>query len=277
MSGTDNAQQPAITGGPQGELVRYETSGQVANIVLNRPEKLNAFNDAMTAQLAGCLARFERDPKAAVAVLSGNGRAFSAGVDVSQEHGRGEDEMRRLRDPMSPGTPFGDLLLRSESWKPVIASVHGYALGMALGLVLKCDLIVAEAGTRFQVTETSRGLGGYRHWALLSYRRAGALGDEVCLTGRFFTAEECQAAGLLARLAPAGKGLETAMELACQIAEHPPLSIGETVRVQRWHLRHFIEEVAFQTEALNLHLTEDFKEATRAFGEKRKPGPFKGR
>ena len=139
------------------------------------------------------------------------------------------------------------------------------------------DLIVAEAGTRFQVTEASRGLGGYRHWALLSYRGAGAFGDEVCLTGRFFTAEECYAAGILARLAPTGEGRQVALDIARQIAALPPLGVRETIRVQRWHLRRFIDEVAFQTEPLKLHMTEDFKEATRAFAEKRRPAPFKGR
>jgi enoyl-CoA hydratase/carnithine racemase len=266
-----------MTGAAEGEAVLYDCSERVAAITLNRPAKLNAFNDEMVAQLARCLLRFDRDADAEVAILAGNGRAFSAGVDVGQEHSLSDEELRRLRDPMAPGTPFGDLLLRSESWKPVIAAVQGYALGMALGLVLKCDLIVAEAGTRFQVTETARGLGGYRHWALLSWRGAGALGDEVCLTGRFFSAEECHAAGILAHLATTGESRTVAREIARQIAEHPPLSIRETVRVQRWHLARFIDEVAFQTEPIRLHLTEDFREATQAFAEKRKPNRFNGR
>ena len=277
MSARPEANPPASPGERGSAVVRYETSERVATIILNRPEKLNAINDTMVAQLAECLARFDRDPNADVAILSGNGRAFSAGVDVSREHALGEEDLRDLRDPMAPGTPFGDLLIRSENWKPVIACAHGYALGMALGLILKCDLIVAEAGTRFQVTEASRGLGGYRHWALLSYRGAGAFGDEVCLTGRFFTAEECQAAGVLARLAPAGEGRQAALDIARQIAALPPLGVRETIRVQRWHLGRFIDEVAFQTEPLKLHMTEDFKEATRAFAEKRRPAPFKGR
>jgi len=259
------------------DLVRYELSQGVASITLDRPDKLNAFNARMIADLSRCFELFERDETAHVAILSGTGRAFSAGVDYREEHELSEEEMRRLRDPMAPGTLFGDLLTRSGTCKPVIAAVHGYALGMALGLMLKCDLIVAEAGTRFQVSEVSRGLGGFRHWALLAYRNAGALAAEVSLNGRYFTAEECHAAGLLTRLVAEGKARDTALELGRELAGLPPLGVRETVRVQRWHLARFIDEVAFQTEPLKLHLTEDFKDATRAFAEKRNPGPYKGR
>ena len=96
--------------------------------------------------------------------------------------------------------------------------------GLALGLTLECDLIVAEAGTRFQLTETSRGLGASRYWALFHYRSAAAFGDEIALTGRFFTAEEGLPAGIFNRVAPAGKHLEVARELAQQFAKNPPLA-----------------------------------------------------
>ena len=262
---------------PHHSCVRYNVSNGIATIFLDRPNKLNAFNADLISGLAKSIAQFDADTNAHVAVIAGNGRAFSAGADVSEESSLDSEQRSHLRDPMAPGTPFGDLLFKSDSWKPVIASVHGYALGMALGLVLQCDLIVADAGTQFQVTETSRGLGGYRHWALLSYRGVGALGDEVCLTGRFFSAEELHAAGALTRLTAVGESRKVALELAAEIAAQPPLSVRETVRIQRWHLRRRVDEVAFQTEAVRLHLTEDFSEATRAFQEKRAPGPFKGR
>ena len=97
-----------------------------------------------------------------------------------------------------------DLFLRAVNWKPVLAAAHGYVLGLALGLVLECDLIVAEAGTKFQVTETPRGLSGAKYWALLNFRGAGAFATDVSLTGRFFTAEEASAAGVIDRVAPPG-------------------------------------------------------------------------
>ncbi len=258
-------------------LVEYASVARIATLALNRPEKLNAFTDELTGDLAEALRRFDQDPESEVAILCGNGRAFSSGADMQQGQFLGREELERSRDPMGRDHPFAQLLRRSQNWKPVIAAVHGYALGMALGLALECDLIVAEEGTRFQVTETPRGLGGYRHWALLKARGAAMFADEVSLTGRFFTAEEASRAGLVTRLAPKGTVRDAARELAAEIARNPPLSVRETVRVRRWHVARLTEEVAFQTEAVKLHLTEDFAEAARAFAEKRAPDPFKGR
>ena len=85
---------------------------------------------------------------------------------------------------------------------------------VAVGLVFECDLVVAEEGTRFQITETPRGLGASKYWGLLNYRSGGAFGTEVALTGRWFTAEECLQANLINRVAPKGKVMEVAKELA---------------------------------------------------------------
>ena len=153
------------------------------------------------------------------------------------------------------------------NWKPVVAAVHGYVLGLALGLTLECDLIVAEAGTRFQLTETSRGLGASRYWALFHYRNAAAFGDEIALTGRFFTAEEGMAAGIFNRLAPQGQVLEVAKELALQVAKNPPLSVRSTVRTRRWYMERLVKEATYMAAPHRLYLNEDFQEAARAFAE----------
>jgi enoyl-CoA hydratase/carnithine racemase len=258
-------------------LVDYACAERVAVLTLNRPDKLNAFSRALTQQLAAAMARFDRDGEADVAIFTGAGRAFSSGADVGESQMRSREELVAAPDPMSPGQPFADLLFPSTNWKPVIAAVHGYALGMALGLVLECDLIVAEEGARFQITEVPRGLGGYRHWVRLKARGAAALADEVSLTGRFFTSEEAYAAGVITRLAPKGEGLAAARELAAAIAANPPLGVRETVRVRRLCMRRLIEEVAKATENARLELTEDFEEAVRAFAEKRAPEQWKAR
>lgn len=258
-------------------LVDYARDGAIVTLTLNRPEKLNAFSDDLVRALDRALKRFDAEEAAHVAILCGKGRAFSSGADVHQRQLRAREEFERLGGPQGEGAHAADLLTRCVNWKPVIAAAHGYAMGMALGLVLECDLIVAEEGTRFQVTETPRGLGGAKYWGLMDFRSAGAFGVEMALTGRFFTAEEAMEAGLLNRLAPKGRHLEVARELAAEVAANPPLSVRATVRSRRWYMDRMAREIMMQSAPLKLYLSEDFREAARAFAEKRKPGPFKGR
>jgi enoyl-CoA hydratase/carnithine racemase len=258
-------------------LIRYECRDRVATITFDRPHKLNAFNDAMVMRLARVLHEFDVDENADVAVLRGAGRAFSSGADVHQRQLRSDDEFKKHGGPQGWGANASDLFVRAVNWKPIIAAPHGVAVGLGLGMVLESDLVVAEAGTRFQVTETSRGLGASRYWALLNFRGAGSFATEVTLTGRFFSAEEAHAAGVVDRLAPKDQGLQQACALAREIAANPPLSVRATVRTRRWYMDQAEREAYLQTTPLKLHLTEDFKESARAFAEKRKAGPFKGR
>jgi enoyl-CoA hydratase/carnithine racemase len=258
-------------------LVEYECRDQIATITLNRPDKLNAVNDDMVREMAAALSRFDTDNDAYVAILCGRGRAFSSGADVRQRQLRSREEFERHGGAQAQDASSHDLLLRSVNWKPVLAAVHGYVLGLALGLVLECDLIVAEAGTKFQVTETPRGLSGAKYWAMLNFRGGGAFATDVSLTGRFFTAEEAKAAGIIERVAPTGELMEAARALASDVAKNPPLGVRSTIRARRWYMGQLSREVLMQVNLAKLHLTEDFRESARAFVEKRPAGPFKAR
>jgi enoyl-CoA hydratase/carnithine racemase len=258
------------------QYVEYERKGSIVTIAMNRPEKLNAVSDEVVRQLMTAFREFDADPEAHVAILCGRGRAFCSGADVHQRQLRSREEFERLGGPQGHGANSGDLLMQSVNWKPVIAAVHGYVLGLGLGMVLDCDLIVAEAGTKFHLTETSRGLGSAKQWAQLHFR-SGAFADEIALTGRYFTAEEALAGNLINRVAPAGTFMEAAWEQAETVAANPPLSVRATVRTRRWRLGQAVREAAFQQAPMRLYLTEDFHEAALAFKEKRKPRPFKGR
>ena len=258
-------------------LVEYSCTDKIVTITLNRPDKLNAVSDEVVRQLDEALHRFDLDPEADVAIINGKGRAFCSGADVRQRQLRSREEFQKLGGPQGRGTNSADLLTHAVNWKPVICAVHGYVLGLGLGLMLESDLIVAAERTKMQLTETPRGLGASRYWALFQYRAAGAFGDEIALTGRFFTAEEAFEAGIINRLAPEGKHLEVARELALQVAKNPPLSIRTTVRTRRWYMERLTREAQFMAAPFRLYLTEDFQEAARAFTEKRPPGRFKGR
>lgn len=259
------------------ELVKYACENHIATITLNRPNKLNAFDDDMVRHLGTALRRFDADQEAWVAIICGAGRAFSSGADVRQRQLRSREEFERLGGPQARDANAAALLTHALNWKPVIAAVHGYVMGLALGLAFECELVVAETGTKFQLTETPRGLGGARQWALMRFRGGTAFATEVSITGRFFTAEEAMAGGLINRVTPAGKYLDAARELAREIAQIPPLSVRATVRTRRWYMDQIGREISMQTAPLKLYLTEDFHEAARAFAEKRPAGPFKGR
>src|SRR5579871_2039168 len=236
------------------DLVEYRLDGHVATITLNRPEKLNAFDADLVRALAGKLRRFDEDNAARVAILAGAGKAFSTGADVKARQCRSIEEFERLGGPQEPDAHSGDLLTRAVKWKPVIAAPHGYVMGLAVGIVLECDIVVAEAGTQFQITETPRGLGGARYWGLAHFCGAAAFATEVALTGRFFSSEEAREAGLIARVCAAGKHLDVAQELAQNIARHPPLSVRSTVRSRRFFMDIFEREIAAQTDPMKLYL-----------------------
>src|ERR1700692_2805134 len=241
------------------QYVEYERNGSIVTIALDRPEKLNAVSDEVVRQLMAAFRRFDADGEARVAILCGRGRAFCSGADVHQRQLRSREEFERLGGPQGHGANAADLLFQAVNWKPVVAAVHGYVLGLGLGMVLDCDLIVAEAGTKFHLTETSRGLGSAKQWAQLHFR-SGAFADEIALTGRYFTAEEALAGNLINRVAPTGTFMAAAWELAEAVAANPPLSVRATVRTRRWRLGQAGREAAFQQAPMRLFLTEAFHE-----------------
>ena len=258
-------------------LVDYSRRDGVGEIVLNRPDKLNAMSDELTVALREALRAFDGDREARVGIIHGKGKAFSTGADVKQRQMRPRAEFERYGGPQHPDAHAGDLIVRSVNCKPLIAAVHGYVLGLAVGIALECELVVAEEGTRFQITETPRGLGGARYWALVHFAGCSTFGTEVALTGRYFEAEEAHRAGLICRVAATGKHLDVARGIAAEIAEHPPLSVQQSVRARRLHMETLERQVAAQTDTMRLYLTEDFNRAVSAFVNKEDRPGYRGK
>jgi enoyl-CoA hydratase/carnithine racemase len=260
---------------PTFETVRYERKGAVCHIVLNRPEKLNAASDQLVEEVNDALFEFDADPELQVAIVSGAGRAFCSGADVKQRQLRSREELRRLGGPA--GRRSRELgLVDAVNWKPVIAAVHGYALGLGYMLAMTCDLVVAAEGTKFQIREVQRGLGGAQHWVATWFWTGSRFANEIALTGRMFTAEEGLQHGMINRVVPAGDVMAAAEALAAQIIENPPLAVRTNVRVMRWFVAEMQRQSKLYTQGRALHLTEDFQESAKAFVEKRKP-TFKGK
>lgn len=157
------------------------------------------------------------------------------------------------------------------NWKPVIAAVHGYVLGMSFAFTMQCDLVVAAEDTQLQIREVQRGLGGASHWASTWFWGGGKFANEIALTGRPFSAEEAHALGIINRVVPLEQLMPEAERLAGEVLANPPLAVRGNVRVSRLHVHRMAEEVAVYSGALKLYLTEDFQESARAFMEKREP------
>jgi enoyl-CoA hydratase/carnithine racemase len=206
--------------------IDYEVRDGIAYISFCRPEKHNALRDEDIADLIQALHRLDREDDALIGILSGQGRSFSSGADVKQ----------RLQGSVNEGdasarTNETDVFFRSQNWKPIIAAVHGYCLGHALGTALHCDIVVAARNAVFQATEIVIGLPSSGIWRSLSGQPGFA--NEVCLTGRMFSAEEAWGAGMLGRLVDEGEHLAAAEQIARQIISNPQAGVREQIRLRR--------------------------------------------
>jgi enoyl-CoA hydratase/carnithine racemase len=240
-------------------LVLYERKEHIARIRLNRPEKLNAFSNELVEELRDAFFQFDDDESAWVAVLSGEGRAFCSGADVTKRMGA---------VPRTSGGPV--LLSRFKHYKPVITAVHGYAYGGGLRLVLHSELSVADATARFQLTEVPRGFDASPLWAELRERGFGSFADYLAVTGNACGAEEAAAHGLITKAVPVGEHIEAAYKLAEQVLRNPPLAVRALVKARRSRLQ-VLESKLNSTRQESLTATNDFRESVAAWKEKRAP------
>ncbi len=256
------------------ETMTYERKGRIAYIMFNRPQALNAVNRQFEDDLHEALLEFDTDDEAWVGIIHGAGRAFCAGADIKQrfvEMTR-QESARRERGPNPEG-----YLGRSINWKPVIAAVHGYALGAGIVIAAECDMIVASDDARFGISETKRGLAGGRIWAKVNAFMPSKIASEMVITGEPVEAAELYRLGLINRLVPNGFHLSAAEALAEKVLKTPPLSARVGVKLTRRQWVQTGAEADMQTLPLKLHLSEDFKEASRSFVEKRPPNTRRGK
>ncbi len=204
-------------------LVEVRGEGRVCLLTLRREEKLNALSSELERELGEALAGDEVRSSACV-VLTGAGRAFSAGADVSEF---------RDRDPESVIAYYretGDVYERIAALpQPTLAAIHGYCLGGGLELALAADFRIADETAVFGFPEVSLGIlpssgGTHRLVCLLGPGRA----KELALLRPRLDAREALAAGLVTEVVPEGTALERALELASRIAELPPLAVSIT-------------------------------------------------
>lgn len=200
--------------------VDYTCEQGIARIHLDRPARLNAVDVGLTRDLVAALRRASEDGARAV-VLAGRGRAFCAGHDLKEE--LPEETVAATRARLEEIQEVTRLIRRSPA--PVVAAVHGYALGAGCEFALACDLVVAADDAVFGFPEVGVGLsvtGGISRLlpALVGWARA----KELLLLGEHVGADEAHRIGLVARRAPAGRHEEEALVLARRLADRPPVA-----------------------------------------------------
>ncbi|GAA4126352.1 enoyl-CoA hydratase/isomerase family protein [Nocardioides fonticola] len=218
--------------------VDYAYDGTVASIHLARPHRLNAVDTELTRGLVTALQRSLDDGARAV-VLAGRGRAFCAGHDLKEPPA--VETVLETRARLEEIQEVTRLIRRSPA--PVIAAVHGYALGAGCEFALACDVVVADPGATFGFPEVSVGLsvtGGISRFlpALVGWAKA----KELLLLGEYVGAEQAHALGMIARVAPAEGHEELAHELARTIAARPPLAVSLAKQVLDQGLDASVEE-----------------------------------
>ena len=251
-------------------IITSRPADGIAEITLNRPEAMNSISSAMASELTQACAELAAAPEVRVVVFGAAGeRAFCAGADLKERAGMTDADIMRQRPAIR--AVFGAVLALPQ---PVIAAVHGFALGGGCELALSCDLVVADETAVFGLPEVTVGLVPGGGGTQLALRRLGpGRAADLVLTGRKVGIDEAERIGLVDRRVPAGQDGPAALELAGQIAANSPVAVRAAKRAIRhgWGVSLEagldIEDAAWRTAALSA----DRREGIAAFVEKRKP------
>ena len=264
----------AVSDAPNLEFVTYDVADRVATITVNRPDKLNALNDAVMAEVDAAFALAKADGAVGLVILTGAGeKAFVAGADI------GELATQTVRGGKAKSLRGQAVLANIENLgKPVIAMINGYAFGGGLELALACHLRTLASETKIGLPEVGLSIiPGYGGTQRLP--RIVGLGRalEMILTGAPIDAQTAHQFGLVNRIAPAAELTETTHALAKQILKNGPLALAmATESVLRGTETSLEEGLRIECDLFGIiSSTDDMREGLNAFLEKRKPN-YKG-
>src|SRR5579871_4474250 len=253
------------------EDILVEIDEPIAVVTLNRPKVLNALRTALLCELSQALSELARDERVRAIVLTGAGeKSFAAGADIGELNalasaGSGAEQSRS-----------GQALTRKieRLSKPVVMAINGFALGGGCEIAMAGDVLIASENAKFGQPEVNLGLiPGYGGTARTTRRVGKGMAMYLCLTGEIIDAREALRIGLVQRVVPASELMNEARRIATTIASKAPLAIAACKRTIN-NGAHLSIDDALELEALEFGTlvdTEDIKEGTRAFLEKRKP------
>lgn len=200
--------------------VLFKQVGKVAVITLNRPESLNAWTIAMREQIIDALTRFNADPGVGAIIMTGAGRAFSAGQDLAEaKHFDGDTAIEWIK-----GWEHYYAVLRGLS-KPLVMALNGTAAGSAFQVSLLGDIRVGHPGVRMGQPEINAGIASTTGPWIMNHMLGLSRTIELTLTGRLMEATECERLGLLHHVVPEEKVFEKALEVANELAGKPPVAM----------------------------------------------------
>lgn len=267
--------------GETADEILITTEGHVGVATLNRPEKMNAIGARMLARFADALLEFDAAPDIRAVLITGAGRAFCAGLDLTetaQNSGIGGEDGAAAATQRFNLRDAPPMVLHNLD-KPVICALNGGAAGYGMDLALGCDIRIAGANAKLSAAFTKRGVLPESGGTWLLPRILGwAKAAEVAFTGRTLNADECLNLGLVNKVVPQDCLAKEAMALAQEIAANAPLAVQATKRMMRLAMEESFEANVHHVylQLLPLFRSKDFKEGVAAFLEKRAP-QFRGK
>ena len=256
------------------EKVNVTIADKVAKIVLNDPENYNPLNKEMGRELLGVLEKLKNDEKVRCLMITGSGKAFSAGGDIkafkeSIEKGNPGESMDELLQSL-----YTIALVLRQYPKPVVAAVNGWSVGAGMNLALSCDLIIASDKAKFRQSFCKLALiPGFAGTMLLSRQLTWQQATEMAFFGDTYTAEDMLKLGLVNEVVNSEKLLERAYEISIKLAKGPTLTYARTKKLffdalSDPLINHLENERQMQIKSAE---TEDFKIGVFAINDKKEP------
>jgi len=240
-------------------VIEYEKKGHIAYVTLNRPEKLNAMNAELHAELGAAWVDFRDDPELRVAILSGNGRCFSAGADLSED---------APTDYTYTGE-FPDITQTQQVYKPIIAALHSHVVGYGMWIALDADIRIAAEGTSFWLPEPQWGIATIP-CAWFPRIMPWAIASELLLQAGRVDAERAYQIGMINKVVPEDQLMVEAEKVAQRIAELSPVAVqGMKESMVRASALDYqaVDQITADVQT-RVMTSEDRRQGSKAFAER---------